>query len=65
MESYSPAWTQVRHIPAPDSVCWWAPHKDLMEGTEVYGEKNDHSSAWSITFNDIEFSHFKVESANK
>ena len=40
----------------------WAISKDTMKGTEVYGDKN---KAWSIKYDDLEYTHIKVESGDK
>ena len=43
-------WKHVRHIPESDSVCWWEPSKDLLKGTEVYGDPTNDTRPWSTKF---------------
>jgi hypothetical protein len=40
-------WVRVRHIPSGKS---WHPATDLLAGTDVYGDQNDDTNAWSIGF---------------
>ena len=39
------AWTRVRHVPAGNT---FHPAKDLLNGTEEYGNPSDDTKAWSI-----------------
>ena len=56
-------WELVRHIPA--SLPGWDPAKDRLQGTEVYGDPSDNSTAWAINFADISSFVYKVESVDK
>jgi len=55
----------VRNFPVYDLVCWWDQHKDKLNGTEVYGDPNDDTKPWAVKFDDIKFTHIKVEGKNK
>jgi len=45
----SQSWTQVRHVPFGNE---WHPATDNLAGTDVYGDPNNDSLAWSINFKD-------------
>ncbi len=40
-------WTRVRHVPSGTT---WHPATDHLAGTDVYGDPDDESGAWSINF---------------
>ena len=41
-------WTRVRHVPAGNS---WHPARDLLNGTEEYGDPSDDTKPWSVKWN--------------
>ena len=41
-------WRLVRHLPPTSTT--WHPATDDLTGTNVYGDSNDYSSAWSVPF---------------
>ncbi len=40
-------WVRVRHVPSGNS---WHPTTDVLAGTDVYGDQNDDTNAWSVGF---------------
>ena len=45
-------WQHVRHVPQGPA---WHPAKDLMRGTEVYGEPENEGEPWSIKFDELNY----------
>ena len=56
-------WKQVSHVPA--SLSGWDSANDSLSGNSVYGDPNDNTTAWSIQFNETDFTKYKVESGDK
>ena len=46
-------WLKVRHL--PNGIKQWHPAIDKLKGTEVYGDPNVDSVAWSVKFDDVPF----------
>ena len=40
-------WVRVRHVPSGN---YWHPATDFLAGTDVYGDQNDDTNAWSVGF---------------
>jgi len=58
-----PIWMQVIYI--PPSLAGWEPSNDYLDGTEIYGDQNDHTKAWGQKFSDVEVTLYKIESVDK
>ena len=54
---------QVIYI--PPSLAGWEPSNDYLDGTEIYGDQNDHTKAWGQKFSDVEVTLYKIESVDK
>ena len=55
-------WRLVRHLPPSDS---WHPATDRLAGTETYGNPNDNSAPWSVTFGTFDEFLFATGDAKK
>ena len=54
----------MRHVPST-LLGEWSPLRDILAGSEKFGDPNDNTKSWAIYFKDMQFTHFIVESADK